>query len=95
MTPTVQAQEQPLLGSWQRPRYEGAVVSRADLLALTPASVAALANLGLVKRAQREIAAGEGPELAEDDAGVVTGRFKDGVVTTLVPGADSRTGRST
>jgi len=61
-------------------------VSRADLLALTPASVAALANLGLVKRAQREIESGKGPELDEDDAGVVTGRFEDGVVTKLPPG---------
>ncbi len=58
---------------------------RADLLALEPASVAALANLGLVKRAQREIAAGQGPELEEDDAGVVTGRFADGVVTRIPP----------
>ena len=61
-------------------------MSRADLLALTPASVAALANLGLVKRAQREIESGKGPELDEDDAGVVTGRFEDGVVTKLPPG---------
>lgn len=55
------------------------------MLALEPASVAALANLGLVKRAQREIAAGQGPELEEDDAGVVTGRFTDGVVTKIPP----------
>ncbi len=61
-------------------------MSRADLLALTPASVAALANLGLVKRAPREIESGKGPELDEDDAGVVTGRFEDGVVTKLPPG---------
>ena len=38
---------------------------RADLLALTPEKVAALANLGLVKRAQKEIAAGQGPRLEE------------------------------
>lgn len=61
-------------------------MSRADLLALTPSSVAALANLGLVKRAQREIESGKGPELDEDGAGVVTGRFEDGVVTKLPPG---------
>jgi len=65
-------------------------MSRADLLALTPASVAALANLGLVKRAQREIEAGKGPELAEDAEGVVTGTFEDGVVTKIPPGVPLR-----
>jgi hypothetical protein len=65
-------------------------VSRADLLALTPASVAALANLGLVKRAQREIEAGKAPALEEDDAGLVTGTFEDGVVTRLPPGVPLR-----
>ena len=63
---------------------------RADLLALTPESVTALANLGLVKRAQREIAAGHGPTIAEDDAGVVSGTFEDGTVARLVPGASLR-----
>ena len=61
-------------------------MSRADLLSLTPASVAALANLGLVKRAQREIESGKGPALAEDDSGVVTGTFEDGIVTKIPPG---------
>ena len=42
-------------------------MSRKDLLALTPEAVAALANLGLVKRAQREIAEGNGPVLEETD----------------------------
>ncbi len=60
-------------------------MSRKDLLSLTPESVAALANLGLVKRAQREIAGGTGPSLEEDEAGVVTGTFPDGVVTKLPP----------
>ncbi len=61
-------------------------MSRADLLALTPESVAALANLGLVKRAQREIAAGEGPSIEESPEGVVTGTFPDGTVARLLPG---------
>jgi hypothetical protein len=60
-------------------------MSRADLLALTPESLAALANVGLVKRAQRELAAGEGPAVSEDADGVVTGTFKDGIVARLVP----------
>lgn len=65
-------------------------MSRADLLALTPASVAALANLGLVKRAQREIDAGRAPQLEEDDHGVVIGTFEDGVVTRLPPAGPLR-----
>jgi hypothetical protein len=60
-------------------------MSRADLLALTPESLASLANVGLVKRAQREIAGGAGPAVCEDADGVVTGTFKDGVVARLVP----------
>jgi len=63
---------------------------RADLLALTPEGVAALANLGLVKRAQKEIAEGKGPWLAEDEAGVVTGTFGDGATARLVPGKSLR-----
>ncbi len=61
-------------------------MARADLLALKPETIAALANMGLVKRALREIAAGEGPALEEDAAGVVTGTSKDGSVTKLAPG---------
>ncbi len=59
---------------------------RSDLLALTPEAVAALANLGLVKRALKEIEQGKGPSLAETPDGVVTGTFDDGVTTRLVPG---------
>lgn len=65
-------------------------MARPDLLALTPASIAALANLGLVKRAQKEIAAGKAPALDEDDAGVVIGTFEDGVVTRIPPGIPLR-----
>jgi hypothetical protein len=59
---------------------------RSDLLALTPEAVAALANLGLVKRALKEIEQGKGPSLSEADDGTVTGVFEDGVMTRLVPG---------
>lgn len=65
-------------------------MSRPDLLALTPQSVAALANLGLVKRAQREIEAGKAPALDEGDDGVVTGTFEDGVVTRIPPNVPLR-----
>ena len=59
-------------------------------MALTSESVAALANAGLVKRAERELAAGKRPQLAEDAAGVVTGTFEDGVITRLQPGTSLR-----
>lgn len=65
-------------------------MSRADLLSLSADAVAALSNLGLVKRALREIEAGQGPALEESPAGAVTGRFPDGVVATLLPGVALR-----
>jgi hypothetical protein len=58
---------------------------RADLLALTPESIAALANLGLVKRATREIEQGKGPSLVEEADGTVVGTFED-AVSRLLPG---------
>jgi len=61
-------------------------VSRKDLLALTPEAVASLANLGLVKRAQREIAEGQGPQLEELDDGTVIGTFADKTVAKLLAG---------
>lgn len=65
-------------------------MSRADLLALTPEAVATLANVGLVKRAQKDIEAGSGPALVEETDGTVVGTFADGVVTRLVPGKTLR-----
>jgi hypothetical protein len=59
---------------------------RADLLALTPDAVAALANAGLVKRALKELEAGAGPSLAEALDGAVIGTFADGVQATLPAG---------
>jgi len=58
---------------------------RADLMALTPETVASLANLGLVKRALKELEQGKGPTLLESDEGVVRGTFEDGIVTELAP----------
>lgn len=63
---------------------------RADLLALTPDSVASLANWGLVKRALKEIEAGQGPSLAEEDDGTVVGTFPDGAIARLTPGKTLR-----
>jgi hypothetical protein len=59
---------------------------REDLVALTPEAVAALSNVGLVKRALREIEQGKGPTLEEDSDGAVTGHFDDGVVARLTRG---------
>ncbi len=64
---------------------------RDDLLALSPEAVAALANVGLVKRAQREIAEGKGPALAVEADGTVVGTFAGttptnaAIVARLVP----------
>ncbi len=60
-------------------------MSRPDLLALGPEALASLANVGLVKRAQRELAEGPAPSLVEEDDGTVVGTFVDGVVARLPP----------
>jgi hypothetical protein len=57
-------------------------MNRDDLLALTPDALAALANRGLVKRAEKDPA----PELDVDPDGTVRASFPDGVITTLAPG---------
>uniref|UniRef100_UPI00117863D1 hypothetical protein n=1 Tax=Amycolatopsis kentuckyensis TaxID=218823 RepID=UPI00117863D1 len=59
---------------------------RADLLALTPEALAALANRGLVKRAQKDIDAGRGPVVDAAEDGEVRGRFPDGVEVVFPPG---------
>jgi hypothetical protein len=59
---------------------------RADLVALSPEAVIALSNAGLVKRALREIAEGQGPALEELEDGTVIGTFADENVARLVPG---------
>ncbi|MFE9019879.1 hypothetical protein ACFYNL_15080 [Streptomyces sp. NPDC007808] len=59
---------------------------RADLLALTPQTLASLANRGLVKRAEKDLMAGSGPAVTVSDDGTVRGRFPDGTDTTLPPG---------
>jgi hypothetical protein len=59
-------------------------MSRDDLLALSPDKLAALANRGLVKRAQRMVASGKAPSLQLDGDAVVA--TFDGVTTRLAPG---------
>lgn len=57
-------------------------MTRADLLALTDDTLAALANRGLVKRATKEVATSP-PSIAATADGTVTATFADGVTTTL------------
>ncbi|MFG2626309.1 hypothetical protein [Streptomyces sp. NPDC048473] len=64
----------------------GAVTTRPDLLALTPDTLAALANRGLVKRATKELDAGTVPALTTDPDTTVRARFDDGTTTALPPG---------
>jgi hypothetical protein len=68
---------------------------RADLLALTEESLAALANRGMVRRATREISEGVGPALDVDPDDQVTARFPDGVVTVLPTAATLEAARCT
>lgn len=68
---------------------------RADLIALTEDSLAALANRGIVRRATREISEGVGPALDVDPDDQVTARFPDGVVTVLPTAATLEAARCT
>jgi len=62
-------------------------VPRPDLIALTPDDLAALANRGLVKRAQRECEAGElTTQWDEASDGTIRADWSDGVACTL-PGS--------
>ncbi|GII02794.1 hypothetical protein [Planobispora takensis] len=58
---------------------------RTDLLALTPDSLAALTNRGLVKRAAKELD-NAAPRLRTDADGTVHGEFPDGPTAGLPPG---------
>lgn len=56
---------------------------RADLLALTPDALARLANVGLVKRAQKELESGAVPTLLEEADGTVVATARDRAITRL------------
>ncbi|GJF33846.1 hypothetical protein KNE206_65460 [Kitasatospora sp. NE20-6] len=60
--------------------------TRADLLALDAETLAALANRGLVKRAAREVDAGNGPVPGLDPDGTLRGTCPDGSAVALPPG---------
>ncbi|GHT95493.1 hypothetical protein FACS1894116_11100 [Betaproteobacteria bacterium] len=64
---------------------------RADLLELGADALAALANVGFVKRAQKDLAAGRAPTLTTLDDGTVEARFaEDGIITRLPSGRTLR-----
>lgn len=59
--------------------------AREDLLHLSPEALAHAANAGIVKRAQRELAAGPRPQLALDAQDVLEARFEDGTLCRWPP----------
>lgn len=56
---------------------------RQDLLELRPEALTALANPGFVKRGQKDVAAGQLPNLSQDVDGTVHALFEDGIRTQI------------
>lgn len=56
-------------------------MTRADLAGLTDPQLAALANVGLLKRARREVDAGRGPSIEVAPDGTLVGSSPDGAVS--------------
>ena len=61
-------------------------MTRADLLALTSEALARLANVGLVKRAHKDVGAGLVTSLIVESDGTVLATSQDGATTRLPPG---------
>jgi hypothetical protein len=68
---------------------------REDLLGLSPEALAQATNLGLVKRAMKELAGGYRPDLKLDEAATLTANFSDGVVTIWEAGKPIQQARCT
>jgi hypothetical protein len=66
---------------------------RKDLAQLTPEALAQLANLGLVKRAQKELAGGYVPNIRIEVDGHLHAEFPDQVRTEFAPGAGLKDAR--
>ncbi|MFE1408055.1 hypothetical protein ACFW5D_31460 [Streptomyces sp. NPDC058770] len=66
--------------------------ARPDLLALTPDTLAQLANRGLVKRATKELDTGTAPALTTDPDTTLRARFPDGTTAALPPGTGLENG---
>lgn len=65
----------------------GTAPRRADLLHLSPEALTQAANAGLVKRALRELAAGQGPQTTLAADGTLHAAFADGVACRWPAGA--------
>lgn len=63
-------------------------MARADLRALTDDGLTQLSNAGTVKRAQRDMAGGQGPDVTVAKDGTIEARFADGTLTRLAAGRD-------
>lgn len=68
---------------------------RPDLLHLSAEALAQTANVGIVKRAVRELDGGYRPTLAMDESSTLTATFSDGVVTTWSQGQPLQQSRCT
>jgi len=75
------------ISSATRPGAAQPGAARPDLLALTEDALAALANRGLVKRAVKELEAGQGPSVSIAADGTVSGVHPDGTTSRLPVGA--------
>ena len=69
------------------PRADPRPALRADLLALTEDYLATLANRGLVKRAAKELAAGNGAHVGAAEDGALVAAYPDGTTTRLAAGS--------
>ena len=69
------------------------IPTRTDLLELNLDALTALSNAGFVKRAQKDVAEGKLPTIAQQDDGTVLAHYADGAMTSLAPGLALREAR--
>ncbi len=70
-------------------------MTRSDLAGLTDPQLAALANVGLLKRARREVDAGRGPRVEVTSDGTLIGSSPDGAVARIGRDIDNALGSCT
>jgi len=75
-------------GEYRSAQHEGPpmTAARPDLMHLSPEALAQVTNVGVVKRAVRELEGGYRPMLALDADGTLAATFSDGLVTTWPQG---------
>src|SRR6185436_12343701 len=74
-------------------RGEGALMARADLLALEPEDLAVLSNRGIVKRAQAELDSGDYTCEVREEDGAVSVKWSDDVECHIPAGKGLADGR--